>query len=169
MHENIVAKILFIIGVAQITIGIFVGILFGFEGAEYGNQFSWALFFTWSVGGFILGMLFIGFAENIQLLQKIYLKIGREVPEQEHDLVEEMSTGSNGWYLPEDRERIEQYYKNETILAITPTDVEGYCIVKLTYDSNEYVRVVDIHGFGVQEVQDEETKSSIISWYNEQP
>lgn len=170
MHENIVAKILFIIGVAEITIGIFVGLLFGFENAGFGNQFSWGLFFIWSVGGFILGMLFIGFAENIQLLQRIYRKLDVKEAEQDHVLVEEMPTEPEEWFIPSaDQKKIEEYYKNETIIDITPSHIEGYCIVKLEYGSNEFVRVIDIHGFGVQEVQDEATKSSIITWYNNQP
>lgn len=166
MRDNFVAKLLFIIGVAQITIGIFVGILFAVEGTGYGNQFRWALFFAWSIGGFMVGMLFIGFAENIQLLQRIYLKMnGNEMVEPEP--VDDKPSDPNEWYLPsEDRERIEHYYKNETILEIVPSEVEGYCIVKLEYGTNEYVRVVDIHGFGVQEIHDEETKSAIIGWYN---
>lgn len=168
MHENIVAKILFIIGVAQITIGVFVGLLFGFEDAGFGNQFGWTLFFIWSVGGFFLGMLFIGFAENIQLLQRIYFKMDGEKSQQTPILVEEVEPEE--WFLPfDDREKIEQYYKNETIMEIIPSNIEGYCIVKLEYGSNQFVRVVDIHGFGVQEIQDEATKSSIITWYNNQP
>ncbi|ASK61031.1 hypothetical protein CFK37_01785 [Virgibacillus phasianinus] len=169
MYENIIAKILFIIGVAEITIGIFVGIVFGAANADFGNQFGWGIFFTWSIGGFILGMLFIGFAENIQLLQRIYLKMGDDKVEMDFETVmaDETSTAPEDWYLPvDDREKIEHYYKNETILEITPSQIEGYCIVKLEYGSNEFVRVVDIHGFGVHEVEDEEIKSSIITWYN---
>ncbi|ASN06807.1 hypothetical protein [Virgibacillus necropolis] len=165
MYENFIAKILFIIGVAQITIGIFAGILIG------SNYESWAIFFIWSIGGFILGMLFIGFAENIQLLQRIYMKMTEEEVLQDNDvIVEEVKESepveSDGWYLPEDREKIEHYYKNETIIEIAPSPIEGYCIVKLAYASNEFVRVVDIHGFGLKEVQDEDIKSSVISWYN---
>lgn len=169
MYENIVAKILFIIGVAQITIGIFIGLLFGFEGSGFANQFGWALFFTWSVGGFVIGMLFIGFAENIQLLQRIYFKMGGDnEPQQGQMMPEEEAIGPEDWFLPfEDREKIEQYYKNETIIEIIPSHIEGYCIIKLEYGSNQFVRVVDIQGFGIREVQDEETKSQIITWYND--
>lgn len=115
MYENTVAKILFIIGVAEITIGVFVGVLFGFEDTGFGSQFGWTLFFIWSMGGFILGMLFIGFAENIQLLQRIYLKMGREEPQQSqqnHVGVEEIEREE--WYLSfGDREKVEDYYKKK--------------------------------------------------------
>ena len=171
MHENTVAKILFIIGVAQITIGIFVGLLFGFENTGFGNQFGWALFFTWTFGGITLGMLFIGFAENIQLLHRIC--IGMDVKEPEQDQVrlkDSPPIESEGWFLPfEDRQKIEAYYKNETIIEIIPSNIEGYCIVKLEYNSNEFVRVVGVHGFDVREIQDEVIKSQNITWYNNQP
>ncbi|WP_404451484.1 hypothetical protein LG329_14285 [Virgibacillus necropolis] len=170
MYENIIAKILFIIGIAQITVGILGGILCAIQVSDYVDTFSWGIFFAWSIGGITIGMLFIGFAENIQLLQRINSKMNVEELDQEEELVEAIPTDPNDWFLPgEDREKIEQYYQNETIIDITPSNEEGYCVVKLEYGSNEFVRVIDIHGFGVREVQDEEIRSSIITWYNNQP
>ncbi|MFZ3580108.1 hypothetical protein [Virgibacillus sp. DJP39] len=170
MYENRIAKVLFIVGVAQITIGLFVGIVFGLANVDYGGEFSWALFLTWSIGGFILGILFIGFAENIQLLQRIYLKMSNEEEmETGEELSMEYPSDSNEWFLPEDREKIGLFYKNETILEIVPSLIEGYCIVKLEYGTSQFVRVVDIQGFGASEVEDGEIKSSIITWYNKQP
>lgn len=163
------AKILFIVGVVQITIGLLGGVIFGAEAMDYGNSFNWSMFCLWFIGGFTLGILCIGFAEIIQLLQRIYLKMNNEHLVNENELINDTETETNEWYLPyEDREKIEHYYKNESILDIVPSIVEGYCIVKLMYGSTEYVRVVDVHGFGLREVDDEETKSAIIAWYNKQ-
>ncbi|WP_430788083.1 hypothetical protein VBD025_18160 [Virgibacillus flavescens] len=173
MYENIVAKILFIVGVVQITIGLLGGVIFGAAGMDYGNTFNWGLFCLWFIGGFTLGMLCIGFAENIQLLHRIYLRMNNDEIVNRNEIVYEeeieQENETNEWYLPyEDREKIEHYYKNESILDIVPSMVEGYCIVKLMHGSTEYVRVVDVHGFGLREVDDEETKSAIIAWYNKQ-
>lgn len=172
MYENTVAKILFIVGVAQITIGLLGGIISGTAGMNFGHEFDFGVFFVWSIIGFTVGILCIGFAENIQLLQRIYSKMNKEEIEtvQEHEIKQKQSDPvENGWYLPlEDGEKIEHYYKNETILDIVPSHIEGLCVVKLMYGENEFVRVVDIHGFGVQEIQDDDTKSAVIAWYNEQ-
>ncbi|MFC4558976.1 hypothetical protein ACFO3D_12310 [Virgibacillus kekensis] len=183
MGENIVARILFIIGIAQMAIGVLVGLVLG---NQYASLMNWSVFFTWAIGGFILGMLFIGFAENIRLLDAINKKTLPRDPwnsetRQEDDTKAAVSPEIHGvneeginrgstasWRLEEeDRNEIKQFYVGHEISEIVPSPYEGYCLVKLKYEESFFVRVVDINGFGVQEVEDAELKHSIIKWYNE--
>ena len=69
--KNTVAKIIQVIGLIEIVLGVLIGLLVS---NEYGEM-NWIVFLTWSVAGFIGGMMFVGFAEIIELLHKINSKI----------------------------------------------------------------------------------------------
>jgi len=58
------------IGVIEIVAGIILG---GFLGYDY--EMNWAVFFLWSGAGFVSGIMFIGFAEIIELLHSINSKL----------------------------------------------------------------------------------------------
>lgn len=79
--NNVIANFLFIIGIIEIVAGIVLGIIFGTIEVEgyYSSytSFSWSIFLLWSVGGIISGIIFIGFSEIINLLNRIYYQINK--------------------------------------------------------------------------------------------
>ncbi|WP_164669881.1 hypothetical protein [Virgibacillus doumboii] len=169
MNENIVAKILFNIGVAEIAVGIITGLILGNQDPY--SVMNWSLFLAWAIGGFIGGMLLIGFSEVIRLLHTINQKIS---PVKSDEILNKPSneTGiadkSVSWVLDDaDKEKIRKAYQNETIVEMIPSPMEGYCLVELKGSQGYYVKVVDIAGFGAEEIQDPEIKHKIIKWYND--
>lgn len=165
MNENIVAKILFIIGIAQMSIGLIVGLILG--NADYYGVMNWSIFFTWAVGGFVSGMLFLGFSEIIKLLHMI----NEKTPSLKNEVFHSMKTLEGGssvsWTIEElDKERIKEKYIDEAISEIVPSPKEGFCLVKFKGGSGYYVKVVNVDGFSIEEVHDSETKYAIIAWYN---
>ncbi|MFB4169477.1 hypothetical protein ACE1TG_16030 [Virgibacillus sp. JSM 102003] len=166
MNENIVAKILFIIGIAQMLIGLIVGLILG--NADYYGVMNWSVVFMWTIGGFISGMLFLGFSEIIKLLHTINEKTPSLQKEAFHNIKTlEEKTAPVSWSLKEsDKEKINEKYSDEAISEIVPSPKEGYCLVKFKSSAGYYVKVVNVDGFGVEEVHDAEIKYTIIEWYN---
>ncbi|WP_099157539.1 hypothetical protein [Virgibacillus ndiopensis] len=173
MQENVVAKILFIIGIAEMVVGLLIGIILA--NAGYYNGFVWSTFLAWTIGGSVTGMLFIGFSEVIKLLHMINRKINaREATVGNNtanylDIFDgaKRTTKPVNWKLGEqDKEKIYDLYKQEKIIEIVPSILEGYCLVKLENEQGQFVRVVDVGGFGAEEVHDNEEKRKVISWYN---
>ncbi|MBP1949743.1 hypothetical protein [Virgibacillus litoralis] len=165
MNENVVAKILFIIGIAQMSIGIIVGLILG--NADYYGVMNWSIFFTWAIGGFVSGMLFLGFSEIIKLLHMINEKTPSLTKEAFHNMKPLEGDSSVSWTLEElDKEKIKEKYIDEDISEIVPSPKEGFCLVKFKGDSGYYVKVVDVDRFGIEEVHDSEIKYAIIAWYN---
>ncbi|WP_188456893.1 hypothetical protein [Virgibacillus oceani] len=174
MNENIVAKILFIIGVAQMVVGFLLGIILANADYFY-DGFVWSTFLAWTIGGFVSGMLFIGFSEVIKLLNAINGKMtpleaaGDKKTNNYLDIFNgvEIKPASVNWTLAEqDQEKIYELYANENIAEVIPSILEGYCIVKLKDAQEQFVRVVDVGGFSAEEVHDKEIKHRVISWYN---
>ncbi|SFB28935.1 hypothetical protein SAMN04488072_11364 [Lentibacillus halodurans] len=167
MNENMIAKILFIIGVAQMAAGLIIGLIITTSNVYYGGA-GWSIFFVWTVGGFVMGMLFIGFAENIRLLHLINQKIGSSKKKDTPKYSRKMEEPQVSWTLGEDEKaKIYDEYQGETIVEIAPSPQEDYCLVRFKSGHEYYVRVVYIGGYGVQETDDAAIKQSIIQWYNE--
>ncbi|MBP1996130.1 hypothetical protein [Paenibacillus eucommiae] len=72
--RNIFSTILLVIGGLEILVAFIIGIAWGQPESNYGAH-NWSITLWWWIGGFISGMVFIGFSEVIHLLQKIYDKI----------------------------------------------------------------------------------------------
>ncbi|RYG72026.1 hypothetical protein EU245_12025 [Lentibacillus lipolyticus] len=168
MYENQIAKILFIIGAAQIAAGAIIGLLLVMEPGV-----NWTIFFSFALGGFVCGMLFIGFAENIRLLQNIYDTL-KPKAESDKSVVSPKWNDTlkpdkpDQWELENsEREKIYDYYRDESIVEIVPSPRENYCLVRFKNGHEYYVRVVYIGGFGVQETEDGAIRQSVIKWYNE--
>ncbi|MEW9675731.1 hypothetical protein ABRT01_06025 [Lentibacillus sp. L22] len=206
MRENIVAKILLIIGVAIMVIGLITGIGMGY--GHYHSYFGfesgivWSIFFSYLFAGFMIGMLFIGLSEIIKLLHSInermhFTKHQTAEPDRNTTMADnqpEVPSESNAiqpalsesvepvqsdpsqpsgatpkqWALSEtDREKITDLYCNEQILDMIPSNIEGYCVVKMMgSDDRQFVRIVDVCGFGAEEINDPDLKQQIITWYN---
>lgn len=70
-NKNTVSKILKIIGILEIIAGFVLGLVLGREEIGFSTYYEWSIILTWWTIGFVSGMLFIGFSEVIELLQKI--------------------------------------------------------------------------------------------------
>ncbi|UCZ55042.1 hypothetical protein LGQ02_10085 [Bacillus shivajii] len=144
-YQNRVANVLFLIGL----IIIFAGAIFGlFFGIAIG---SWSVVFYYSIGGFIIGMLFIGFGELIEkqtennTLFKTYLKAQNiqvdSINTEETEDNKVTNFGGENWVLhDDDREQLHKFFekKGEKIQEIIPTPKHEYCLVKI---NDEYVLV----------------------------
>ncbi len=69
--DNFVGRVLFYIGVAEIAASVILAIALGFRIGAYDSGFAPGTFFPILIGGIVTGMLLIGLAEVIRLLQKI--------------------------------------------------------------------------------------------------
>lgn len=74
-HENIVGKILFIVGILAIVLGIIASLIcaaaFPTITYDYDKAYNISLAIVGSISSFVSGMCFIGFSEIIALLQKL--------------------------------------------------------------------------------------------------
>lgn len=174
MRENIVAKVLFTIGVAIMVIGFITGLFvgnangaMGFEGYESGMV--WSLFFSYLFAGIVSGMLFIGLSEIIKLLHSINQQIGYKSLKPENTYAEPNSnqTSDKQEISKSDEEKIQELYAGEHIQEIVSSILEGYYLVKITdQNGKQFVRVVDVDGFGAMETNKPAIRQQVIAWYN---
>lgn len=66
MRENTVAKVLKVLGILEVIGGVFLGIPMIGDYDDFTSYMGWILFFS----GIIVCIIFFGFAEIINLLQK---------------------------------------------------------------------------------------------------
>lgn len=192
--ENLIAQILFIIGVVVIALGFIIGLITGYtvvDFVDYGgfvdyeyhedngvSTFIGSVVLTWTASGFISGMLFIGLAEIVELLHKINLKL--RVNSKEMDISDEPNDNdeSDHFEIPDndeqtisevDTERIHKLYKNHTIEEIIPTPYEYFCIVKLSGKTS--YDIVELGGFVPNILSDKEqldVQKSVKAWYEKE-
>ncbi|GAA0440204.1 hypothetical protein GCM10008983_16450 [Lentibacillus halophilus] len=163
MYNNQIAKILFVIGLALMGAGVISGLLLiNMPGT------NWSTFFSSALGGFVSGMLFIGFAENIRLLQSIHDRLTPETETRESETLEKQNINDRvvQWTLEDsEKEKISDYYRDE-VVDIIPSPKTHYCLVQLRNEQEYYVKVVYIGGFGVQETENAAIRHDVIAWYN---
>lgn len=77
MKRNIVSGILFGLGIGMMMVSLFVGIYAGQVWDRFSREMTFhvLLALPWWIGGFVSGMLFIGFSEGLRLLQDIRNKL----------------------------------------------------------------------------------------------
>ena len=126
--------------------------------------------FTGWIGGFVSGMLFIGFGEIIDLLHRINHKMNtsksRVTTKMETKLddtkIEDESKLEVNWSLSsDDKDKIYKLYSPDKIIETIPTPFENYCLVKLK--SND-VKVVNISGFNAVETNKPNILNKIKNW-----
>ncbi|WP_409344382.1 hypothetical protein [Paenibacillus sp. MBLB4367] len=79
--KNKIASILFAIGIIEMILSFAIGIVTGSTANKFIPGFALFTALPWWIGGFIAGMLFIGFSEIIKLLHQINSKLGgRGIP-----------------------------------------------------------------------------------------
>ncbi|GAB4073839.1 hypothetical protein GCM10028778_13420 [Barrientosiimonas marina] len=164
MYRNNIARLLFAIGTAHMIAGLIIGLISTAMNVFYTGS-GWSNFFVWTAGGFIAGMLFIGFAENIRLLQQINHKLGPDTNRQE---VSQYIADSNITKNLDEaiKASIYDHYPDETIVAIVPSPKDDYFLVHFQDGQEDYVRVVYTGGSEVEETNDSSIRQSVIQWYN---
>jgi uncharacterized integral membrane protein len=76
MQKEGIAKILFMVGVAEIVLGFICGIAFGRVEVGYSEtEWIWSVILMWWVGSFVSGLLLIAFAEALELLRSINYRL----------------------------------------------------------------------------------------------
>ncbi|MFA9555735.1 hypothetical protein ACERII_00305 [Evansella sp. AB-rgal1] len=68
-RSNVIGRVLFFIGIFLMIVHFIAGIYFG--SIPYQYEQVWSTTFMWWIAGFVSGMLFIGFSEIIELLQRM--------------------------------------------------------------------------------------------------
>lgn len=193
MRDNVVSKLLFVVGIALMAVGLLTGVIIAAFGFRYGlnlaNGMMWSVLFTYFFAGLVLGLLFIGLSEIVNLLHNLNDKLNLEEEEDmkvyptakteqpiekmwtddRTDAVSENDPQSNKvWELTQaDKTRIMDYFGDQEILEVIPSNQESYCLVKVRGEyGRAFVRVVDVQGSSIAEVSDPELKKQIIAWYN---
>lgn len=149
--KNLIAQTLSVIGVVFIVVGVISGLSYGTgEGSLLGEAQSilgWGLF----INGVIWGVLFLGFAEVIKLLQGIYNQ-GRkneEIAQAEVEPVQEKLQEKEKEeelidVIPQHAQNeINDHFKGQTIEKIRKTAKEDVYIVTV----NQQNVVIELGGF----------------------
>jgi flagellar basal body-associated protein FliL len=169
--SNSIGKILAIIGFVQILGGFILGMILGQDDTSYSSDFSWVLALPWWIGGFVTGMLFIGFAEVIELLHSLNEKkennqhIGQSQIAATTTEVKEM-VKYNEEEVPRNFQlRIMDYYekKGQTVVNFIKTPFEKYVYIELNIDEDNF-RLVHMELFTVREVPRNEWKEDFTKW-----
>lgn len=91
---NKVANAIRGIGVLEIMAGLILGAFLGYD-----YEMNWTVFFVWGFAGFVSGIMFIGFAEIIDLLHSINSKIkGTNTESKQDDNIEVNSNSKSSVY-----------------------------------------------------------------------
>ncbi|WP_062349937.1 hypothetical protein [Bacillus kwashiorkori] len=157
MHkDNVVAKIIFWIGVFEMIAGVVYGIIV----AQTSSNDGFSLLFTWN-RAIIIGMLFIGFAEVIELLHQLRENSDRKLEhvngnEKSHwGVSKNIQNKINNFYYNQDHYPTE-YYK---------TPFANHYYVKL--NNNEF-RMLVVERFGVKEELPKRVWSeAMVKWVDE--
>lgn len=173
--ENMVARILFIVGLTMIPFSFILGLIFGFFEGPFGEiTFIGSIVIIWTGAGLVCGLVLIGIAEMVEFLNKINhqlagtsggaapvpLKNGNDTKQEK--LKEEKIQPIND----ADVERIHKVYKHRQVEKIIPTPFKYFCIVKLSDKTS--IDVVELGGFVPRVLADNESthiQNEIKAWY----
>ncbi|MGV2939229.1 hypothetical protein AB5I83_06530 [Mesobacillus sp. LC4] len=166
--QNSVAKVLRIIGFAVMIGGFLLASIEG-PGESTGGMTLSALF-----SSFVTGMLFIGFAEVIALLQKIYHQLSQSSSSDQsmsNDKVEvEQPRVPKEWQpSPLDVDTIQKLYPGQKI-KISASPFEDYCVVQI--EGENHIEVVEVGGFKPRKITADSEPvlvSKIQNWFNKLP
>jgi hypothetical protein len=141
--QNSVAKVLRVIGIAEMIGGFLIALIMGSSAPYWGNTLT-VLF-----SSFVIGMLFIGFAEVIALLQKIQHQLNQDQAKAaassfNEPLVEEPQKQQEWHPSSKDLEDIQELYLGQKITRIEASPYEDYCIVQI--DGENHIEVVELGG-----------------------
>ncbi|WP_226674819.1 hypothetical protein [Mesobacillus jeotgali] len=171
--QNIVAKVLRVIGIVIMIGGFFIALSMGSRASEVGLNSGIALPALFS--SFVTGMLFIGFSEVIALLQKIHLQLYQEGtkatasssndPEVDHPLEQKK------WHpSPQDFADIQELFHDQKVTKIEASPYEDYCVVQI--EGKDHIEVVELGGFKPKKVSaasKPDLVNDIQKWFNNLP
>ncbi|WLR57260.1 hypothetical protein LC048_10580 [Mesobacillus subterraneus] len=171
--QNIVAKVLRIIGIVIMIGGFFITLNMGSRAEEVGlhSGIAWPVLFS----SFVTGMLFIGFSEVIALLQKIQLQLyqdeTKETALSSSDSELDPPQEQKEWHLsPQDLEDIQELYHDQKLTKIEASPLEDYCVVQI--DGKNRIEVVELGGFKPKKVSTA-SKPNLVNnlqnWFNNLP
>ncbi|MFT9596306.1 hypothetical protein [Mesobacillus sp.] len=166
--QNIVAKVLRVIGIAIMIGGFFLALTTGSS-----QNLGMALPVLFS--SFVTGMLFIGFSEVIALLQKIYLQLykgGTKVTASSSTEPEVEQPQEQIKWHPSAQELvdIQEIYNGQKITKIEASPYEDYCIVQIEWE--DHIEVVELGGFKPKKVSaasKPDLVNNIQKWFNNLP
>ncbi|MHA6261375.1 hypothetical protein ACXYMX_16045 [Sporosarcina sp. CAU 1771] len=174
MKKNKVANILFIIGLLIIAISFIYGLVIGQELYGDGMHIIWSIVFTYWFSGIVSGMLFIGLAEIIEILDTKLSWIQRRMTDEDMDKVLPVndikegvidSTPADEQSLTKSEEQFVREYFERKEIAITKvvkSPIEGICLVEFP---NGKDRVYEIDGFNPEEIPFEKWDMKLKAWY----
>lgn len=149
----------------------------GPPGSNIDRGIDWRQFFLMFSNSFINGMMLIGLGEIVRILYRIKQKklevvmpagTGTLPQKQVSQPNEEPAQQTSEWNLEEkDVWKIYELYAGSAILELLPSQMYGYCVVKLQTDEGTKVKVANVQGTSAEEVDDPEIRNKIISWYND--
>lgn len=184
MRAIIISRIIFIAGIIVLLAGLYnawnMARFEDYSGLTPGGTTSveWSTFFMIAGSSIMNGIVLIGIAEVIRLLDGILKKEpvtqspSITKPTEQESVVPSQEEINTGWNLTrEDEEKIYELYSDKAILEIRLANLEGYCIVKVQDTSrplNPEIKVVDVGGFSAKDVQDTEKRNKILEWYYQQ-
>lgn len=166
--QNIVAKVLRVIGIAIMIGGFFLALTTGSS-----QNLGMALPVLFS--SFVTGMLFIGFSEVIALLQKIYLQLykgGTKVTASSSTEPEVEQPQEEIKWHPSAQELvdIQEIYNGQKITKIEASPYEDYCVVQI--EGEDHIEVVELGGFKPKKVSaasKPDLVNNIQKWFNNLP
>ncbi|RSL33838.1 hypothetical protein D7Z54_09110 [Salibacterium salarium] len=170
-RNNGIAKVLMVIGIAEIILGFIAGLVFGrVEVSSYSSEQIWSVTFIWWISSFVSGMLVIGLSEIIELLHKLNLQFqSNDVSSSKKiattSTVENTSLNENkSLKLAENgTTMIIDYFekKGEKVQDIIMTPFEDLCLVKV----NDKFELVEVGGFNPS-IKDINEFSEVKEWFN---
>lgn len=154
--ENTVGKILQILGFIVIGIGILLAFIFASETGSIGMALS--PLFTSFVGGMIL----IGFAEIIRLLERVVQKVHPFSIEEGHDSGVEVNNQPVEFTEENENEIKAFLQKNEIQFErIESTPREDFFIVVLKYEA----MLIELGGFQPKLISKDKWPNDLRKWY----
>ena len=170
--QNIIAKVLRVIGIVIMIGGFFLALSMGSRAPEVGQNLGITLPALFS--SFVTGMLFIGFSEVIALLQKIHLQLyqdGTKATASFNDPEVVQPQKPKEWQPSlQDLEDIQELYLDQKITKIEASPFEDYCVVQI--EGKDHIEVVELGGFKPKKVSaasKPDLVNDIQKWFNNLP
>ncbi|AST90683.1 hypothetical protein BC6307_04985 [Sutcliffiella cohnii] len=164
-RENRIAEIIVRIGVGIIAFGILFGIVIG--ASHY--EFDWLMALYWWVVSFVVGILFIGFAEVIELLHKIHEKVDLAIGNENDSNVPVFNDTNpkyrqTKWSLSmEEEDSIRNMFSGK-VKEITVTPFQDIVYVEL--ENNAY-KILEVGYFTPKEVPFNLLTDELNEWLKE--
>lgn len=176
LKTNSIANILFIVGIVIMIIGFILGFVFGIQTySVFGMEILWFVVFTYWFGGLTTGLLFIGIAEIIEILDTKLGSINEKLPDNpklqpknqaEKKISSHLSEIDKQTLSKAEGNFIKEHFDEKGIEVnnISKTPLDGLCVVEF---SDGIEKIIDIRGFSPEEVPSEKWDYKMKAWFEE--